>query len=397
MDSAPERTAEQRDAGWPALDDVKVFDLTGLLPGPFATQILADLGADVVKVESIAGDGARRLPMEMFRQSNRNKRSVALDLKHPDSKAAVRRLAEWADVVIEGFRPGVTERLGVSYAQLSAINPKIVYCSISGYGQSGPWRDVPGHDLNYLAAGGAMSLPGHWLERTPRRCGLPVADVTASCFAAIAILSALRKRDRTGKGCQLDISLTDAALAFTALRRGLDVDQPGRLYLFPINDLFECADGRAIALGMVEEHFWRNFRKALAGAVPALDDPRFDSEALRREHGDELSTLMHQTIRQRPSADWIALLTKHDVPVQLAFTPSEAASSEQMAARGVVRSIGGERHIPFPVLVDGVPGGAARSGPPAVGEHTLDVLTSLGMSEAEVKRMIASGAAGVPG
>ncbi|MGE0725726.1 MAG: CaiB/BaiF CoA transferase family protein [Alphaproteobacteria bacterium] len=381
------------DEGWPALDDVRVFDLTGLLPGPFATQILADLGADVVKVESIAGDGARRLPMEMFRMANRNKRSIALDLKHPGAKPVVRRLAEWADVAIEGFRPGVADRLGVSYEALSAINPRIVYCSISGYGQSGPWRDVPGHDLNYLAAGGAMSLPGHWLERTPKRSGLPVADVTASCFAAIAILSALRKRERTGKGCRLDISLTDAALAFTALRRGLDVDEPGRLYLFPINDLFETRDGRAIALGMVEEHFWRNFRKAVAGEMPALDDPRFDDEASRREHGDELSRLMHELIRRRTAAEWLALLASHDVPVQLAMTPREAAESDQMRARGVVRSIDGERHIPFPVLVDGAPGGAARSAAPTVGAHTLEVLTGLGIAEAEVRAMIAAGAA----
>src|SRR5690606_11350390 len=239
-------------------------------------------------------------------------------------------------------------------------------------------------------------LPGHWLERKPRRSGLPVADVTASCFAAISILGALRRRYRTGRGCYLDISLTDAALVFTSVRRGLDVDEPGRLHLFPINDLFETADGRAIALGMVEEHFWQNFRKALRGENPALDDPRFDTEPQRREHGDELSKLMHETIRRKTADEWIALLAKHDVPAQLAFTPREAADSPQIRARGVVQSIGGERHIPFPVLVDGVPGGRLRNAAPEVGEHTVEVLTELGLGDAEIEQLIRSGAAAGP-
>lgn len=379
--------------GWSALSDIRVFDLTILLPGPFATQILADLGADVVKVEPPGGDPARHMPMEMFRMANRNKRSIALNLKHPDSARAVQALARWADVVVEGFRPGVVARLGVSYEDLKAINPRIVYCSISGYGQTGPWRDLPGHDLNYLAAGGAMSLPGHWLERKPRRSGLPVADIAASCFAVISILSALRKRDRDGQGCYLDISLTDAALAFTSVRRGLDVDDPGRLHLYPINDLFETADGRAIALGLVEEHFWQNFRKALKGQVPALDDRRFDTEPGRREHGDELATLMRDTIRQRTADEWIEVLREYDVPVQLAFTPREAADSPQIQSRGVVQAVKGERHIPFPVLVDGKPGGRLRNAAPDVGEHTIEVLTQLGINEQDVQQMIQSGAA----
>jgi crotonobetainyl-CoA:carnitine CoA-transferase CaiB-like acyl-CoA transferase len=173
-------------AGWQPLRDVKVADFSLLLPGPFATLTLADLGADVVKIEPREGDFARRIPFAMFRMANRNKRSLALDLKHKSAPRIVAALARWADVALEGFRPGVAERLGIDHATLARHNPRLVYCALSGYGQTGPDRLVPGHDLNYLAASGALALAGHWPE-PPRRSGLPVADLAGGCYAAIAI------------------------------------------------------------------------------------------------------------------------------------------------------------------------------------------------------------------
>lgn len=377
--------------GWKALEGVKVWDLSMLLPGPFATQILADLGAEVLKVEAPGGDPARYMPMEMFRMSNRNKSSLSIDLKAAGADSLVESLARWADIFVEGFRPGVVERLGVSHERLSAINPRIIYCSISGYGQSGPWRDVPGHDLNYLAAGGAMSLCGHWLEPEPRRSGLPVADIGGSTFAAISILSALLKREKTGRGCYIDVSLSDAALAFTALRRGLDTDEPGRRYLFPTNDLFRAADGRHISLGMVEEHFWQKFRKLFSDEAPVLLDPRFDDEPSRRANGDELSGLIAALIATRGSGDWVSFLSQHDIPVQLAFTPREAATSEQVRHRNLVHQLDGESHIPFPVLVDGVPAGAALRPAPSVGEDGREFLTGLGIDETNLAKLISEG------
>ena len=379
--------------GWEALQGLHVLDFSALLPGPFATQILADLGADVIKVEPPRGDNARYMPMEMFRMANRNKRSISLDLKHPDSRPAIVALAQWADVVVEGFRPGVAERLGVSPTQLAKLNERLVYCSISGYGQSGPLEQMPGHDLNYMAAGGALSLKGRWLDEKPTRSGLPVSDVAGSSYAAIAILAALRKRDRDGKGSYIDIALADAALSFTALRRGLDIDNPERLHLYPTNDLFETADGRTIVLGLVEEVFWQNFRRLLGAEIPALNDPRYDDEVSRRRHGDELSLLMADVVRRRTGQQWLDLLLPHDVPVQLVLTPREAANSQQTVHRRLVRDIDGERHIPFPAVVDGEPAGASRSAAPGKGQHGRQILHELGLHEDLLRAALATGEA----
>jgi crotonobetainyl-CoA:carnitine CoA-transferase CaiB-like acyl-CoA transferase len=380
--------------GWGALRGVRILDLSVLLPGPFATEILADLGADVVKVEPPKGDNARHMPMEMFRMANRNKRSICLDLKNPASRPAIVALALWADVVVEGFRPGVTERLGVSWAQLSEINERLVYCSISGYGQSGPSRLLPGHDLNYMAAGGALSLKGRWLDDKPARSGLPVSDVAGSSFAVITILSALLKRERDGKGSYIDVALADAALSFTALRRGLDIDDPERLHLYPTNDLFETADGRTIVLGLVEDEFWQNFRRLLAGEAPELGDARYDDETSRRRHGDELSRALAAVMRRRTGGEWLELLSPHNIPVQLVLTPREAAQSAQVRHRRIVRSIDGESHIPFPVLVDGEPAGAARTGAPGKGQHGRQILAELGLSEEQITAALATGEVG---
>lgn len=374
-------------AGWNALQGLNVLDFTPLLPGPFATQMLGDLGANVVKIEPLAGDFARKFPMEMFRMANRNKRSIALDLKNSATRPVIQALAKWADVTVEAFRPGVAARLGIDDTTLRALNPKLVYCSISGYGQDGPSRDMPGHDLNYLAAAGAMSLRGHWLDTQPRRSGLPIADLAGGSYAVVAILSALIKRRRDGAGCFIDVSLADAAMGFTSIRRGFDIDDPGRIHLFPVNDLFECADGRSIALGMVEEHFWQNFRKAIGDAAPAILDPRFDTENSRRQYGDEIAQLLRDLIFTRTSAEWQALLEKHDIPVQLALTPREATQSEQARHRGLFQSVDGETHLPFPVLVDGQPAARARRAAPVTGEHGREILQELGFTTEAIGKL----------
>ena len=376
---------------WNALGGVRIWDASALLPGPFTTQIFADLGADVVKMEAPGGDPSRDMLMAIFPMANRNKRSIAVDLKSSGADAVVTALADWADVFVEGFRPGVTERLGIGYEALSKINPRIIYCSLSGYGQTGPSREVPGHDLNYLAASGAMALRGRWLDESPNRSGLPVADLAGASFAAISILAALRDRDRTGKGCYIDVSLTDASIAFTAIRQGLDIDEPEREHLFPTNDLFTAADGRKIALGMVEEHFWQNFRRLLAEEEPKLMDPRFHTEPGRREHGDEVARLIASVITRRSSAEWVALLSQHDIPAQLALTPREAAQSEQVRHRGIVRLLDGVSHVPFPVLVNGEPAGALLFSAPTIGANTSAILRERGFKDAEIERLYDAG------
>jgi crotonobetainyl-CoA:carnitine CoA-transferase CaiB-like acyl-CoA transferase len=376
------------------LSGMRVLDFTALLPGPFATVLLADLGADVIKVEPPAGDFARQMPVEMFRVANRNKRSIVVDLKQAQGRAVIARLARRADIAIEGFRPGVVDRLGVGPKELRDINPALIYCSISGYGQTGPWRDVPGHDFNYLAASGALSFLGHWSDRRPHRSGLPVADLAGASYAVIAILAALHRRKTTGLGATLDLSLTEAAMSFMSVRRGLDNDEPGRWHLYPTNDLFDTADGRRLSFGIVEEHFWKAFVDAVGPMDPRLLDSRFANEAGRRKLGDELAAIISELMRSKPAREWLDLFGASDVPVQLVHTPREAADSVQSKERGLVQEMDGERHLPFPLLADQQPAGRLSALAPEPGAHTEEILSELGFGPDERQRLIEEGACG---
>ncbi|GAC1613826.1 MAG: CoA transferase [Candidatus Elarobacter sp.] len=362
---------------WQPLAGVRVLDFSVLLPGPFATVMLADLGADVIKVEPPGGDNGRTITGLDFETVNRNKRSLVLDLKDPASHGTVGRLAAWADVAIETFRPGVAERLGIGCDALRAHNDVLIYCSLSGYGQDGPEAMQPGHDLNYLAAAGMLALPGHWDEPRPRRPGLPIADLAGGAYTAIAILSALHERTRTGRGVRLDLSLFEAALSFTATRRGLELDGPTRQHLYPTNDLFETADARFLALGIVEEHFWTNFLRALGDAAGAMDQHRFASEPLRREHGDALQPLMRAALRERSAAEWLAVFEQNDVPARLVLTPREASRGAQVRARELIVERDGHSHLPFPVKADGVSAPSVRRPAPRIGENTDEILREL--------------------
>ncbi|MGH8689555.1 MAG: CaiB/BaiF CoA transferase family protein, partial [Burkholderiales bacterium] len=265
---------------WLPLSGIRVVDFSMFVPGPFASAILADLGAEVIKVEPPKGDPGRAYVPVQFDTENRNKRGIALDLKTPAARAVVEKLVRSAQVVLEGFRPGVAQRLHIDFNSLRRINPKLIYCSISGYGQTGPWRERPGHDVNYVAAAGGLAFTGQWLK-APVRSSLPIADMGGGTFAAIAILSALHE----GKGAQLDLSLLEAAFFWAAMRHGLDPVPDPRAHIFPVNDVFETADGRRLTLGILEEHFWNNF----VGLVPELDRPEFADDASRRRNGNMLS------------------------------------------------------------------------------------------------------------
>jgi crotonobetainyl-CoA:carnitine CoA-transferase CaiB-like acyl-CoA transferase len=376
----------------PFLAGLKILDFTALLPGPFATVMLADLGADVIKVEPPTGDFTRRMSESMFKTANRNKRSIAIDLKNPASAKIVERLAAWADVAIEGFRPGVADRLKIGAAQLRTIKPSLVYCSISGYGQSGPWRDWPGHDGNYLAASGALSFVGHWNDKEPRRSGIPVADLAGASYAAISILAAVFRARSTGEGATIDLSLTDAAMSFMSVRAGLDCAKPDRAHLWPTNDVFETSDGQRFAFGIVEEHFWQGFVEAAGDVTPELRDPRFGDEPARRKHGDELSKILAATIKKLAAADWLARFAKNDVPAQRVLTPDEATTSDYTKARGLVTGKSGQRHLPFPALVDGQPAGTVKHVAPALGADSRTVLEALGFDAKDADDLIKSGA-----
>ncbi len=374
---------------WLPLEGIRVADFSMFVPGPFCSAILADLGAEVTKVESLAGDPARRYVPVQFRTENRNKRSLAIDLKAAASGEVVERLAKRADIVLEGFRPGVAQRLGIDCERLRAANPRLIYCSISGYGQTGPWCERPGHDVNYVAAAGALAFPGHWLK-PPGRSSLPLADMGGGSFAATAVLAALHERNRTGRGARLDLSLFEAAFFWTAMRHGLAPGVDPRAHIFPVNDVFECADGRRLTLGILEEHFWQSFVRCVAELAPELAGPEYASDAARRANGDALSARLAALLRRKSAAEWVALLEANDVPVDLCLTPAEAAELPQLRERGDVVELRGERFALFPVRANGRRG-AIRRAPPAAGEHSRELLVELGFDDAAIAELVRSG------
>ncbi|MFC7296524.1 CaiB/BaiF CoA transferase family protein [Marinobacter aromaticivorans] len=374
---------------------LRSLDLSALLPGPLAACVLGDLGADVIKVEPPAGDFGRTMTDALFEGANRNKRSLVLNLKAAGVRPIVARLGEWADIVVGSYRPGVAGRLGIGHDELRQCNPRLIYASLSGYGQTGPWRSTPGHDLGYLAAAGAMSLPGHWAEK-PRRTALPVADIMAGACAATAILAALRQRDISEEGSYLDLSLYETSLYCTGIRFGFDVGGPTQEHLFPTNDLFECSDGRVIAFTVIEDHFWRNFQEVVKQWDPVLADARFATEQGRRRDGDELNARLHSLFMTQTAADWVALLLAHDVPVQGCVFPAEAVHSPQVKERGAIAEYNGKRVCPFPVTVDGIYRPGVRESAPSLGQHSRNILEKLGFTSAEVDIFLNAGAASSP-
>ncbi len=367
---------------WLPLSGIRVVDFSMFVPGPFCTAVLADLGADVIKVESLRGDPGRGYVPVQFRTENRNKRSISMDLKTEKSKDIVARLAQHSDIAIEGFRPGVAKRLGIDFEHLQKANPKIIHCAISGYGQTGPWRERPGHDVNYVAAAGALAFPGQWLK-APSRSSLAIADMAGGSFAAVAVLAALHERNRSGRGAQLDLSLFEAAFFWAAMRHSLDPGVDPKAHLFPVNDIFETKDGRRLTLGILEEHFWENFVKM----VPDLSSGSFSSDAKRRENGDALSARLSGIMRTKTAAEWLKICNDNDIPVDLCITPGEAAQLEQIVARKDVASVGGEKFALFPVHANGERGGQLRRGVPGPGEHTREILVELKFDDAEIADM----------
>jgi crotonobetainyl-CoA:carnitine CoA-transferase CaiB-like acyl-CoA transferase len=367
---------------WLPLRGVRVVDFSMFVPGPFASAILADLGAEVIKVEAPGGDPGRSYVPVQFNTENRNKRSFVLNLKSSLSSRVVEKLVSKTDVVIEGFRPGVAKRLHIDFESLAKINSTLIYCSISGYGQTGPWRERPGHDVNYVAAAGGLAYPGQWLK-PPARSSLPVADMAGGAFAAIAILSSLHQRDQTGKGASLDLSLFESAFFMAAMRHSLDPQVDPRAHIFPVNDIFECQDGRRLTLGILEEHFWENFRKV----VPGLDGDEYSSDQKRRANGDALSKKLSDTMKTKTSEEWISLLEANDIPVDLCVTPAEAAVGNRQL---VERQAATKGFATFPVFADGRRGGALRAGVPEMGEHTREILVELGFDDGEVADLFKS-------
>ena len=376
------------------LAGIRVLDLTRLLPGAFCTMLLGDRGADVIKVEQPGtGDYMRHLPPLVdgrgvaFNSLNRNKRAITLDLKAEEGRELFKRLTATADVVVEGNRPGVMDRLGLGWEVLRALRPGLVLCSITGYGQDGPFAQRAGHDLNYMATAGALSLnasPG----QMPHPLAVQVADIGAGgSGAAAAILAALVGVARGGDGRHLDVSMMDGALTWLAMPvaeafAGGEAPVGGRTRLtgrYPCYRVYECADGRFVSVGALEPKFWTALVEALSR--PDLDDRHLDDSL-------EAHAELEAVFRLRSRDQWAALLDGLDVCVEPVLELAEVESHPQVAARGLVRHRDSGTEVASAVPL---PEGWRRLDPPRLGEHNREVLGELGVDAARLAELAAAG------
>jgi crotonobetainyl-CoA:carnitine CoA-transferase CaiB-like acyl-CoA transferase len=379
---------------------MKVIDLTHVMAGPTCTLMLADMGADVIKIEkSPDGDDTRRmLPPKIgdeaaaYMMMNRNKRGVVLDLKTEGGKTVLRRLLKDADVLVENFGPGVMERLGFGYEDLKKDNPGLIYCSLSGFGRTGPYKDRRGFDLVAQAMSGIMSFTGE-PGGAPAKCGPPLSDITAGIIAAMGILAAYTHRLKTGEGQWVETSLFEAALVQTywqsaiALATGVAPKAMGSAH--PLNapyQAFQASDGW-IVVGGANQKNWLRTLDAI-GAPELAEDPRFRTGADRMGHLAELEAELAQRFRTKPAAHWLELLDQRGVPCGPVLDMLQALSDPQTIAREMVvevphSTLGPVKTMGLPVKFSGTPGKVAK-GAPVFGEDTRAILSQAGFSEDEI-------------
>lgn len=371
-----------------ALEGIRILDLTRLLPGPFCTMLLADFGADVIKIEQPGeGDYARLYPPLHkgmgYRHIivNRNKRSLALDLKTPEGKEVFYQLAADADVVVESFRPGVVKRLGIDYEKICQINPRIVYCSISGYGQTGPYKMEAGHDLNYVSLGGVTSLTGP-RDGKPSIPGIQIADLGGGLTAATGILLALLARNKTGKGQYIDISLHDSVVGLLASDAsnyfGLGVATKrgeSRLTgLLPNYNCYQTKDGKYLAVGALEQKFWDRLCEAIER--PDLKDAINDEQ--KREY---LFGVLETTFAAKELAEWEKIFEGKDACVTAVKDLEEVFNDPHVRERKMIlevddEKLGRHQQLGMPIKLSDTPG-SIRSSAPALGEHTEEILQEI--------------------
>jgi crotonobetainyl-CoA:carnitine CoA-transferase CaiB-like acyl-CoA transferase len=393
-----------------ALDDLTVLDLSHALAGPFATTMLADYGATVIKIEPPEGDIARAwgppfyaAEAAYFVNLNRNKKSVTIDLKHPDGQALFFRLAESADVVLENLRVGSVAKLGIDYARVHRRQPRIIYCSVSGFGQDGPYRDRAALDLVVQAESGMISITGEPGSRGVR-CGVSIADITAGMYAAFGILTALRAREKTGRGQYVDVSMLEGQLGILSGMIGAYVadgivPQPmGTAYgaLLPYQTFRTKTCDMAIGIG--SDKLWRTFCP-LVGVPHLAGDPRYVTNAARHANRASLVAALQDALLARTYEEWEAILMPAGIPVGAINTIDKVVEHPQVTARAALvecdHPVAGRiRMVGPPVRLSETPG-AVRAPAPLLGEHTDEVLRErLGLSDREIARLREAGAIG---
>lgn len=398
----------------PLLNGIRIVDLTTFLSGPFGTQMLADLGADVIKVESLDGDSSRAIPPHFigddsayYLTNNRSKRSVALNLKDAQARDALLRLIDSADIVIENFRPGVCKRLGIDPDAIRQQRPELIWVSISGFGQVGPWRDKPAYDMIVQALSGVMSLTGE-PGRPAVRLGIPAGDLVAGMFAAYGALGAYIRRLRTGEGAAIDVSMLDSQLVMTsyqavyAMLSGIaPTPQGARHDSIPTYRSFVGADDREFVVTANTERMWQGLAHVIQ-REDLLDDERFATASSRLHNRAVLWSVLEAAFRERSAQDWVDALEAAQVPCAMIKTVPEAIQDAREAGRGMIVELedglgNSVEVVGNPVRVGGASGYQPQeySYPPRLGADSKSLLAAVGVDPADIDAMVERGVIGI--